>query len=81
MATDTPVAPPVASAPKFDKAVLDKDISWVGTRLREPSTYAGLAILLAAVGHFTLPAGAMNDITMIGTGIGGLIAILLPEGK
>lgn len=65
----------------IDKATVKKDVSWLGARLREPSTYAGLAVLVGALGHFTLPPGAMNDITMIGTGFGGLIAIFLPESS
>lgn len=80
--TDTPIAAaPAPAKPAIDPVVLKKDISWIGARLREPSTYAGLAVLIGAVAHYTLPAGALSDITSIGTGIGGLIAIFLPEVK
>jgi hypothetical protein len=68
-------APP---APKFDKQRLEKDISWLGARLREPSTYAGLAVLLAAA-HIADASTWTNALTSIGVGIGGVIAIMLPE--
>jgi hypothetical protein len=65
-------------APKFDKARAERDISWIGARLREPSTYAGLAAVLA-VFHLSTDPGLMHDLTLIGTGIGGLISFVLPE--
>ena len=66
--------------PATDKAEVAQDISWLGARLREPSTYAGLGILLAAF-HLADAGGWVSAITAIGTGIGGIIAILLPEAK
>ena len=55
-------------------------MSWLVTRLREPSTYAGLAILLAA---FHLPhADAWTTVlTDCGIYVGGLLAIILAERK
>ena len=64
--------------PAFDKARAERDLSWIGARLREPSTYAGLAALLA-VFHLSTDAGLMHSLTLIGTGIGGVISFILPE--
>lgn len=64
----------------IDKTEVARDISWLGTRLREPSTYAGLGVLLAAF-HLANADDWVSAITAIGTGIGGIIAILLPEAK
>ncbi|HVU42808.1 MAG TPA: hypothetical protein VHD86_17315, partial [Xanthobacteraceae bacterium] len=50
-----------------DKAEVTQDISWLGARLREPSTYAGLGILLAAF-HLADAGDWVSAITAIGTG-------------
>ena len=68
------------AAPKIDTQKVDQEISWLGARLREPSTYAGLGILLAAL-HFGNVSDWVSAISSIGVGIGGVIAIVLPEGK
>jgi hypothetical protein len=52
--------------------------------LREPSTYGGLSTIAAGAALFHLiPSGSstdlVKDITMIGMGLGGLLAIVLPE--
>jgi hypothetical protein len=71
----TPTANPT---PDAEKADVERDVSWIGARLREPSTYAGLGLLLGAL-HF----GHVNDwvaaVSSIGIGLGGIIAIVLPE--
>jgi hypothetical protein len=71
-------------APAIDQQKVEAEISWLGARLREPSTYAGLSSLAAAAALFHLiPDGSganlVKYITMIGMGVGGLVAILLPE--
>jgi hypothetical protein len=73
-------------APKTNVA---QEISYVGARLREKSTYAGLTVVVALLlpilsryvpGLANANAGQIvNDISAIGIGLGGLIAILLPE--
>jgi hypothetical protein len=72
------------AAPAIDQQKVEAEISWIGARLREPSTYAGLSSLAAVAALFHLipsgdGAGFVKYVTMIGMGIGGLIAILLPE--
>ncbi len=69
-----------APAPKIDAVKVEQDVSWLGARLREPSTYAGLAVLLGLL-HFGDVSSWTAAITSIGVGIGGVIAIVLPEGK
>ena len=64
--------------PGFDKARAERDISWLGARLREPSTYAGLAAVLA-VFHLSTDPGLIHSLTLIGTGLGGVISFVLPE--
>ena len=68
------------AAPKVDKQKIEQEVSWLGARLREPSTYAGLGILLAAL-HFGNVSDWVSAISSLGIGIGGVIAIVLPEGK
>jgi hypothetical protein len=65
---------------EFDKQKAEREISWLGARLREPSTYAGIAVVLAAL-HFGNANDWVSAITSIGTGIGGVIAIVLPEAS
>ena len=64
----------------MDKAELTKDISWIGARMREPSSYAGLGMVLVAL-HVADATNLATALTSIGIGIGGLVAILLPEKK
>lgn len=45
-------------------------------RLREPSTYAGLAVIGALVGA---PAGALDLVGQVVVGVAGLLAMFLPE--
>ena len=48
-------------------------------RLKEPSTYAGLAPLIAGLGWFGLPEGFWQQGTLVLAGIAGLAAIALKE--
>ena len=64
----------------MDKQELEKKTSWLGARMREPSTYAGIGLLLAAF-HVADATSWAAAITSIGLGLGGLIAIILPENK
>jgi hypothetical protein len=64
----------------IDKAEVTKDVSWLGARLREPSTYLGLSALLAAF-HLADASSWVSALTSLGIGIGGIIGIVLPEGR
>ena len=62
---------------------VEQDVGYIGARLREKSTYAGLAAMLGfgialTKGHIdpTALAGALES---LGIGIGALIAIFVPE--
>lgn len=69
----------------------EQEISWVAARLKEKSTYAGLAgvvslLMLLASKYFpylanTDSAEVVSYISMIGIGVGGLLAIVFPEKK
>ena len=47
-------------------------------RLKEPSTYAGLAALLAAFGFHVEP-GILQAVVAMATGLAGLASILVSE--
>jgi hypothetical protein len=51
-------------------------------RLKEPSTYAGLASVIMMGSAFIPNASAWaHEVTLIGAAITGLLAIILPETK
>lgn len=74
------------AAPKEN---VEQEIGYVGARLREKSTYAGLAVLVSIVlpllsKYFpALTAGTpteiINAISALGIAIGGIIAVVMPE--
>lgn len=78
--TDTNSHNPAPAAAKFDKAELEKDVSWLGARLREPSSWAAVAALLGVL-NLSVDPGLMHDLSLVGMGLGGVIAFVLPEGK
>jgi hypothetical protein len=66
---------------KIDTEEVEQRISWIGARLREPSTYAGLAIVLGALFGFRNADQWASALTSVGIGVGGIIAIVLPEAR
>ena len=62
-----------------------QEISWLGARLREPSTYAGLGILLGLIFHVSNSANMAANLQTVGIGVGmlitGIIAMVAPEAK
>lgn len=79
------MADDVKAASTVDTAKVEQEVSWVGARLREPSTYAGLGLLLTAIFHLSNATVLAGNIQTIGIGvgmvIGGVLAIILPEAK
>lgn len=65
----------------MDRNEFDRDVSWLGARMREPSSYAGLAALFGVVLHLSNANAWAAALTSIGVGIGGIIAIMMPEAK
>ena len=65
----------------LDPMDIENDVSWIGARMREPSTYAGLSALLLGLFHLQSAEAWSAAIISIGIGIGGIIAILLPERR
>ena len=63
---------------KFDPARIKHDVSYIGARLREPSTYNGFAILAGLVGYQFDPSLG-KALIALGIAIGGLLGVLLPE--
>ena len=49
-------------------------------RLREPSTWAGLAVLSSLFG-VVVPPGASEAVAQVGAGIAALVAVFRSEGK
>jgi hypothetical protein len=54
--------------------------SWIEARLKEPSTYAGLASLLGLV-HIAEPSWLIPVMTIVGGAVAGVLAIVVPEKK
>lgn len=65
----------------MDKSVVKKDVSYVGARLREPSTYIGLGVLLAGALHLPNATEWATVIMDGGLALGGVIGICLSEGQ
>jgi len=55
-------------------------IAHIAARFKEPSSWAGIAGLLGVVG-IHLDPGMANSVMLIGAGIAGVIAFLMPEKK
>lgn len=53
-------------------------MQYILARLREPSTYAGFAAVLAAFG-LSLDAGLVQSIALLGTGLAGVLAAFMPD--
>lgn len=49
------------------------------SRLREPSTWGGLAVLAGVFG-VSVPPGTVEAVSQVAAGVCGLVAIFLPEG-
>jgi hypothetical protein len=64
----------------FDKVRGRQGIAWLGARMREPSTWAGIAAVAVTL-HIGIPPDLWSAVTQIGVGIGGAIAFFLPESK
>jgi hypothetical protein len=50
------------------------------SRLREPSTYAGMAALAGAFG-LAVPNEWVQSIGALGVAVGGVLAVVMPENK
>lgn len=57
-----------------------KALSYIGDRLREPSTWAGLSSLVTGLGVAVSP-DRWQEIMAIGMGIGGFLAVIVKEPK
>lgn len=52
----------------------------LAARFSEPSSYAGIAPIIAGIG-WNVPPGLLQTCIYIAAGVCGLIAFILPEGK
>ena len=72
-------------APKIDQQKVEQEASWIGKRLSEPSTYAGLGVLLALVFHLSNSTALAANIQTIGMALGTIVlavlAIIVPEAS
>jgi uncharacterized membrane protein YjjB (DUF3815 family) len=55
-------------------------LDMIVSRLKEPSTYAGISALLGAVGYQVAPEW-LEAATLIGAAISGVLAIFMAEKK
>jgi hypothetical protein len=53
-------------------------MDFIINRLREPSTWSGIAALAVALG-MGIPPGTVEAITQVGVGLAGLAAVVLRE--
>jgi|GEM_PF-1538292 len=69
----------------MDKSYVKQEIGYIGARLREKSTYAGLGVVLGVLlgiykGHINIdPTALAGALESIGIGVGAMIAIFMPE--
>ena len=59
---------------------MEKTLNYIAARLREPSTWRGLMLILTAFGVHINPE-MQNAITTIGLGAAGSIGVLIPDPK
>jgi len=74
---DTTQAPP---QPNSDPERKDSLMNFILDRLREPSTFAGVAAFLAGVGIFGLSENEWNQIFGAITSVAGVVAMLMRDG-
>ena len=53
-------------------------MNFIINRLREPSTWSGIASIAVALG-LGIPPGALEAVTQIGVGLAGLAGVFLAE--
>jgi hypothetical protein len=53
-------------------------MEYIVSRLREPSTYAGLAAIVAAFG-LAVPAEWVQALSALGVAVGGVLAVVMRE--
>jgi hypothetical protein len=53
--------------------------TWVVSRLEEPSTYAGIAGVVATFSFWPQAAAASQVIPVVGAALASVLAIILPE--
>ena len=56
-------------------------VDWLLARLSEPSTYAGIAGVVASMSFLPNASTYAQDVIMAGTAIASVLAIVLPEVK
>jgi hypothetical protein len=69
--------------PSIDKGQVVHEVSYIGARMREPSTYNALAILSGVIGGivgFSIDPTVGKAIAGVGMSVGALIGAALPEG-
>ena len=56
-------------------------LAYLGARLKEASTWGGTAAFLLGTLHLSVSPDLVNAVLGVIVAIGGLIAVLVPEGK
>jgi hypothetical protein len=59
---------------------MNATISYIINRAKEPSSYAGIAAILAAF-HVVIPADIWGASVQLAVALAGLVAVLAPEKK
>ena len=56
-------------------------LAYLGARLKEASSWGGTAAFLLGALHLSVSPDLVNGVLGVIAAIGGLIAVLVPEGK
>ncbi len=60
---------------------MNQVIDYLAARMKEPSTWAGIASILIAFKVLPNNPGTTETITTIGVAVGGILATIFPEGQ
>ncbi len=56
-------------------------IQWVISRLKEPSSWAGLAALVGSMSFLPNASAGAQLVSVVGVAIAGALAVVFPENK
>jgi len=64
-----------------ERKIAMNTLAYLGARLKEASTWGGTAAFLLGTLHLSVSPDLVNGVLGVIAAIGGLIAVLVPEGK
>ena len=64
-----------------ERKIAMNTLAYLGARLKDASTWGGTAAFLLGALHLSVSPDLVNGVLGVVAAIGGLIAVLVPEGK